>query len=143
MISITQMEDELNKVEYECMEELEMGHIEKNGSMELQRKHQWITLKLKFHEDWICDLSELVQVFNISLKLNPFPKTLKKRSSIYKINQPIEKNCKIDNLCFSWEQIGFPSNMNLTRKENRNTKFSITPHFAMGIYFLVTMAFCQ
>jgi hypothetical protein len=29
MISITWMEDELNKVEYECMEELEMGHIEK------------------------------------------------------------------------------------------------------------------
>jgi uncharacterized membrane protein YcaP (DUF421 family) len=38
MISITQMEDELNKVEYECMEELEMGHIEKNGSMELLKK---------------------------------------------------------------------------------------------------------
>ncbi len=37
MISITQMEDELNKVEYKCMEELEMGHIEKNGSMELLR----------------------------------------------------------------------------------------------------------
>jgi hypothetical protein len=40
MISITQMEDELNKVEHECMGELKMGHIEKNGSMELLRKHQ-------------------------------------------------------------------------------------------------------
>jgi hypothetical protein len=103
-----------------------MGHIEKIGSMELLKRHWWITLELKFHKDWICDSSELVQVFNIPLKLNPFPKTQKKRSSIYKINQPIEIFCKIDNLCFSWEQIGFPSNTNLTRNENRNTKFSIT-----------------
>ncbi len=143
MISITQMEDELNKVEYECMEELEMGHIEKIGSMELLKRHWWITLELKFHRDWICDSSELVQVFNIPLKLNPFPKTQKKRSSIYKMSQPTKKNSKIDNFCFIWEQIGFPSNMSLTHKENRNTKISITPHFAMGISFFVTMAFCQ
>ncbi len=39
MISITQMEIKLNKVEYECMEELEMGHIEKIGSMELLKRH--------------------------------------------------------------------------------------------------------
>jgi hypothetical protein len=130
-------------VEYECMEELEMGHIEKIGSMELLKRHRWITLELKFHKDWISDLSELVQVFNIPLKLNPFPKTQKKRSSIYKISQSTKNNNKIDNLCFNWEQIGFPSNMNLTRKENRNTKISITLHFAMGISFLVTMAFCQ
>ncbi len=54
----------------------------------------------------------MVQVFNIPLKLNPFPKIQKKISSIYKISQPIEKSCKINNLCFSWEQIGFPSNVN-------------------------------
>jgi hypothetical protein len=39
MISITQMENELNKEEYEFMEELEMGHIEKIGSMELLKRH--------------------------------------------------------------------------------------------------------
>ncbi len=108
-----------------------MGHIEKIGSMELLKRHWWITLELKFHKDWICDSSELVQVFNIPLKLNPFPKTQKKRSSIYKMSQPTKKNSKIDNFCFIWEQIGFPSNMSLTHKENRNTKISITPHFAM------------
>lgn len=115
-----------------------MGHIEKIGSMELLKRHWWMTLELKFHKDWICDLSELVQVFNIPLKLNPFPKTQKKRSSIYKISQPTKKNNKIDNLCFNWEQTDFPQIWILHTRKIETPKFQL-PLILQWVYLFLSL----